>query len=586
MKTTVAAACLVAILAGATRAHQAPNGAIGGVVIGPDEQPLRRVLVTLTSPALAVSRVATTDDAGRFLFEELAAGSFHLTASRPGYLTTSYGSTRGWRSPGLPVALKAGERTTNLTFRLPKGGVITGRVTDPRGQPLEDLWIQIREVRSLNGQLTYVAVPANDLTATATFAGAVTYTDDRGVYRIYGLPPGTFVVSAYRIAGDPLRTFEPTTGADLDWARATAAGANRPSGQQAPRQPDPAPSVGYVPIYFPGTADPAAARPVTLEAGEERAGVDFPVEAVRFATISGQVSGPSGEPASGVRLYAASAAGVEGAIRSGIPPLGSSDAQGNFTIRGVPSGRHSVLARGKGLFGQVEVEVRDSSLSGVNVQLLPGVAVTGRVVIDNRSPLPADVLRARVVLVPPPSQLGAYLTVPPVELDKEGGFKFDAVGPGTYSLSLSPASGETWMISSMVHRGRSLLNEVLEVSVREPIAGVTVTVTDRVTEISGLLLDQSRRPAPDFYILAYPADRRLWSFGRERLRPAVRPDPSGRYRIVGLPAGEYLLAAVTEMQPNDFADPMFLDMLVPGSIKISLAEGEKKTQDVMLAGGT
>ena len=74
------------------------------------------------------------------------------------------------------------------------------------------------------------------------------------------------------------------------------------------------------------------------------------------------------------------------------------------------------------------------------------------------------------------------------------------------------------------------------------------------------------------------------SLGRNRLRPGVRPDATGRYRIVGLPPGDYLLAAVSELQPDDFADPAFLEMLVPGSVKISLAEGEKETQDVMLAG--
>lgn len=581
MKQILVASCALAALVVATSAFQAPTGIIGGLVTGPDSQPMRRVVVTLTG-AVSSPRVATTDDDGRFSFDGLAAGNFNLTAARAGYVTTAYGATRGWRSPGVPIALKAGERVTNVAIRMTKGGVITGRVTDPMGRPLEGLWINIREVRTIGGLVTYVGVPANDIVPSAATAPIVAYTDDRGIYRIYGLPPGTFLVSAYQMDGDPLRTFEPTTSADLDWARATAPNAARPPVEQATREPDPAPTVGYVPVYFPGTPDPSAATTITLTAGEERTGADFVVQAVRFSTISGQVTGPAGEPVSGVTLFAA-APPVDGAIHAGIPPLGASDAQGRFTIRGVPPGRFTVLARSKGLFGQAAVEVRSGNVSDVSVQMLPGVAVSGRVVTDNGSPLPADV-RIRVRLAAPPSPVGASVALQPVDLNKDGTFRFETVGPGAYTLVVSLAGAETWMLKSMIHSGRNLQAEALDVADRQPIDEIVVTLTDRVTEISGQLLDQARNPAPDFYILAFPADRRLWSLGRDRLRAGVRPDASGRYRIAGLPPGDYLLAALSELQPDDFADPAFLEMLVPGSVKISLAEGEKKTQDVMLAG--
>lgn len=583
MKQILAASCGLAALVVTASAFQAPTGILAGLVTGPDSQPMRRVVVTLTGAAVSSPRVAITADDGRFSFDGLAAGNFNLTAARAGYLTTAYGATRGWRSPGVPIALKPGERVTNVAIRMTKGGVITGRVTDPRGRPLEGLSINVREVRSINGVLSFAGVPANDVVPSATRAPVVTYTDDRGIYRIYGLPPGTFLVSAYQLDGDPLRTFEPTTSADLDWARATAPNAARPPVEQAAREPDPAPTVGYVPVYFPGTPDPSAATTLTLAAGEERTGADFVVQAVRFSTISGQVTGPAGEPVSGVTLLAA-APPIDGAIYAGIPPLGASDAQGRFTIRGVPPGRFTVLARSKGLFGDAAVEVLGGNVSDVNVQMLPGVAVSGRVVTANRSALPADV-RIRVSLAAPPSPVGASVALQPVDLNKDGTFRFETVGPGAYTLVVALTGVETWMIKSAIHRGRNLLAEALDVADRQPIDEIVVTVTDRVTEISGRLLDQARNPAPDFYLLAFPADRRVWSLGRNRLRPGVRPDATGRYRIVGLPPGDYLLAALSELQPDDFADPAFLEMLVPGSVKISLAEGEKKTQDVMLAGG-
>jgi hypothetical protein len=215
--------------------------------------------------------------------------------------------------------------------------------------------------------------------------------------------------------------------------------------------------------------------------------------------------------------------------------------------------------------------------------MLPGVPVSGRVVTDPGSALP--LIRGRALLIAPPSPVASSLAVQPVDLNKDGTFKFDAVGPGAYTLVVLPAGLDSHMIKSMVHDGRDLFVAPLDVSDRQPIEGIVVTLTDRVTEISGLLLDQSRNPAPDFHILVFPADRRLWSLGRDRLRPAVRPDGSGRYRITGLTPGDYLLAAVTELQPYDYADPAFLELILPGTVKVSLAEGEKKVQDVMLAGG-
>ena len=580
IKVLIATCASVAMFVSAD-AFQASASALGGVVTGGDSQPVRRAVVTLTGTGLPGPRAATTDDDGRFVFEGLSGGNFNLTATRPGYVTTAYGATRGWRSPGVPIALKPGERLTTVAIRLIKGAVITGRVTDPGGRPLEGLWINIREIRTIGGRTTYAAVPANDIVPSANTQPTVAYTDDRGIYRVFGLPPGTFIVSAYQIEGDPGRTFEPTTSADLDWARATAPGAGVAAVNRPAAEPEAAPAVGYVPVYFPGTPDPSAATTITLAAGEERAGADFVVHPVRFSTISGQVTGPAGEPISGLTLFAASPP-ADGADQRGIPPIGGSDAKGQFTIRGAPPGRYTVLARSKGLFGSADVEVRGGHVSGVNVQMLPGVSVSGRVVTDPGSASP--LIRGRAMLVAPPSPMASSLAVQPVDLNKDGTFKFDVVGPGAYTLVVLPSGLDTHMIKSMVHDGRDLLTALLDVSDRQPIDGIVVTLTDRLTEISGLLLDQARNPAPDFHILVFPADRRLWSLGRDRLRPGVRPDPSGRYRITGLPPGDYLLAAVTELQPYDFADPAFLELLLPGTVKVSLAEGEKKVQDVMLAG--
>lgn len=573
----------------------------GSVVASSDGKPIRRVTVTLAGGAPAGSRVAVTDDQGQFTFRSLPAGRFTLTASRLGYVTAAYGATRGWRSPGVPIVIGQGQQIANLSLRMMKGGVITGRITDPLGQPIDNLEIGIGEQRTLNGQMTITGVPANG--GSASHSGPTTETDDRGVYRLYGLPPGTFVVSAYRVNGEPSRTFEPTTSSDLDWAKSASGAAGQAS---LPTPPPIAPNVGYVPAYYPGTTDPAAAAPVALAAGEERTGIDFQIDPVRFSTIAGIVTGPSGEPVPGVTLFAVRVGAVTGGLSGGIPPNGWTDALGAFTIRGVPPGQFTILAQprplGAGspaanaravpstpaaaLFAKTDVAVDGADISGIKLQLVPGVTVSGRVVIESPArPLPADLLGARVRISAPPAPMGASIAVPPVGIAADGSFTIDGVGPGSYVLSVSLPSPEGWMVKSAVLGERDLMKGSLDVALGQPIEGVVVTLTDRVTEISGRLLDQANHPAPDYYVLAYPTDRRLWSLGRDRLRPAVRPDSTGRYRIVGLPPGEYYLSALTDIQPNDYADPSFLEMLVPASMKLTIGEGEKKSQDVKLVGG-
>lgn len=545
------------------------SGSIAGVVTAAEGgQPIRRVTVTLLTGAPSGNRVGVTDDRGRFAFADLPAGRYTLRAERLGYVRASYGATRGWRSPGVPIVLAAGQSIAGANLSMMKGGVITGRVTDQLGEPLQDIWVSIAEPREINGTLSLTIPPANGVAGGQGVNPLISSTDDRGVYRFYGLPPGRFIVGAYRMYGEPMRPYEPTVADD------------------APRA---ATAIGYVPVYFPGTIDPAAATPIMIRAAEERGGVDFQIDPVRFATVRGSVTDQSGQPAGGVTLFAMRYGIVAGSMETGgLPPLGGSTATGEFTIRGVPPGRFSILAQtrtGTPRFAKADVQVDGGDVSGVTLQLAPGVTVSGRVVIEERATAPPNWSGVKVRVTAPPAPAGASIAIPPVDVQPDGTFKIPGVGPDSYVLS-AVLPGDAWMVKSAVLNGRDLMTNPIDVAPGQAVDGVVVTLTDRVTEISGRLLDAAGKPSPDFYVLAFPTDRRLWSLGRDRLRPAVRPDANGHYQITGLSPGEYYLAALPDAQPNDFADPTFLEVVVPAALKIAIGEGEKKVQDVRLAGGS
>lgn len=106
-------------------------------------------------------------------------------------------------------------------------------------------------------------------------------------------------------------------------------------------------------------------------------------------------------------------------------------------------------------------------------------------------------------------------------------------------------------------------------------------LSDKVAELSGVLQTASGAPNSDVFVIAYSANRSQWGAGARRVQ-AVRPGVDGRYSIKGLPAGEYLLAAVLDIDQDDWNNAAFLEQLVPASIRITMGEGEKKTQDLRI----
>jgi hypothetical protein len=130
-----------------------------------------------------------------------------------------------------------------------------------------------------------------------------------------------------------------------------------------------------------------------------------------------------------------------------------------------------------------------------------------------------------------------------------------------------------------------MLDMPMDVRAQQDVSDLVVTFTDRVTELSGSLVDGLGRPAPEYYVIVFGTDARHWWQGSRWLRQPTRPGTDGRYSVTGLPAGNYYLAALPEFDQNEWHTPGFLEQVVPGAIPITLAEGEHKTQDIRLAGG-
>jgi hypothetical protein len=139
------------------------------------------------------------------------------------------------------------------------------------------------------------------------------------------------------------------------------------------------------------------------------------------------------------------------------------------------------------------------------------------------------------------------------------------------------------MMKSTAIDGRDFVDSPVEIRGGDHLTGVVIALTDQVTEISGAILDATGAPVPDLTVVLFPADRAAWTSGSRRLRPPIR-STDGRFRMTALPPGEYLLAVATEIDPGDWGDPAYMEQLAAAAIRISLAEGEKKVQNVRVGG--
>ena len=232
-------------------------GEISGLVVTDEEnpQPVKRAevraIVTGGEP-----RTTYTDASGAFAFTNLPTGRFTIEASKPGYVRTAYGARRHDR-PGTPVTLTDAQKKQVLQLRMARGSVITGRVVDEFGQPAQGARVRAQLTRMVNGERTLVDVPI----AGAMFGEAA---DDRGVYRLYGLPAGDYVISANPRNSGPgdIRRMSETE------IRAAEQAVKQP---QSPLEPDVPPvMVGYSAIFYPGVLNAAQASAVTVRSGEER----------------------------------------------------------------------------------------------------------------------------------------------------------------------------------------------------------------------------------------------------------------------------------------------------------------------------
>lgn len=554
-------------------ARQMPGGtaAIGGAVTTGDpgaKKPLRRAVVSLAGTAINGVKQTVTDESGRFVFEQLGPGRYTVTVEKPGYLKTYFGSRQPGRAPGAPIAIVDGQRLLDVAISVARGAVIDGTVRNEAGAPIASSQVMVLQTVYVMGERKFVNTGIG-----ANFS----VTDDRGHYRVWGLPPGEYTVRASgNSPGVQILTEAEFKAAEQQFqtGRVPPSG-SRVSGPQLQR--------GIV--YFPGVPDVINAQTITLGLSEERTGVDLVNAPVGSFAIEYTGLGPSGRPITQASIAVASVSRQSMFFSPGIVRF---DASGRGSVRGLPPGRYLFLGRGSesddtnapAYWLESEVDVNGADATGVTFAFLPGQRVSGTL-RSTGTALPVLGASARAQLNPVPMIAGMSAGTPTATIDPDGAFTFFNVPPGRYRFELGGVSG--WSAVAARYQNVDTLDTPLEVRPAFDVEGVDVSVTDTLTEISGLILDGAGRPAPELSVTVFSQNRALWNSPR-RFSGAVRLGSDGKYRIVGLPPGDYFLAVVSDIDPLQATDPMFLEQLMTGAVPVHLADGQKVVQDLKIGG--
>ncbi len=233
------------------------------------------------------------------------------------------------------------------------------------------------------------------------------------------------------------------------------------------------------------------------------------------------------------------------------------------------------------LWTSTEVVVAGADITGLVVAFQPGMTISGRLVFAGTRPA-ADLAKLRVRLTPVDIVDHSFVTSGSVAPNTDGTFAIGSLAPGQYGVTVDGADG--WSIQSAVARGRDTLDDALDLLPNESIDGMVVTLTDRVTEISGKLVDALGRPAPGYSVFVFPTTRAWWTSAPRRTSGAIKVGTDGAFKVVGLPPGEYYLSALADVDPSQLRDPSVLEQIAGAAITITLAEGQNKQQDLRIGG--
>jgi len=490
---------------------QNENGAITGRVTV-DGKPARGVIVIASpsgssDPSKVIERMfssskspkAETDSDGHYRIEGLPAGNYEVGPSAPTMVSISNDANQ-------KVSIASGATVEGIDFALSRGGVITGKVTDSEGHPLIGERILLKPTDT-----------SKQAGSAPNFDPRMYSTDDRGIYRIFGVRPGSYVVSAGNSQNDMFAVI----------------------GQRPKR----------VQTYYPGVADEARARPVDVTAGSETA-VDIKIIASdKGFSVSGRViDGETGKPISDAMIAYTPAPQARSAdvdrdeFSFGPGGMTTTNARGEFRFESLAPGSYKaqvesmgIVTGASGFFADpLNFEIQSSNIEKLEIKVHQGASISGVVVIESGD---ASEAFNQVIPVMLYATASDHSSGSAARVSADASFRISGLKPGRVKIGPVPYAAQQFSLLRVERDGVDQ-SDGIDVQPNEQITGVRVIMTPANCVIRGHVTIQGDSQGASVWVSARPLKGEMIASNG-----STRVDAKGDFIIEHLGPGDYEVEA-------------------------------------------
>lgn len=495
----------------------------GTVVNSATGDPIRKARVTLAPVDEGADPYATTTDAkGHFLIDEVDAGRYRLAASRNGYTEP--------RKSGPALTLEKGQNIKDVVVKLAPDGVISGRVLDGEGDPLANVAVACMNAGYQNGKRGLVIVGWGT-------------TNDLGDFRLPGLRAGKYVVRAtfqqQNVSGNVLRRPVPTPA----------------QGQET-----------YVTTYYPHTMNAKSASAIEVSTGAQITGINLMAIRAQTLHIKGRVGATSLVRTVPMMLSLIPRDGLDSSTPQVDTVVG---AKGDFQLNGVVPGSYVLHAGctmpdGKSYSGRMPIEVRDSDVEGIELELRPPGTLRGRVIIEDKGDLRGATLYAWIR-----GETGVtFFGSDSAQVKADLTFEINDVSMGAYKVELRGYPDNFYLKSIRI--GDQDVTETGFDVMQDAPGELTVVLSPNAGVVEG-------SAAPGAKVTLIPDGKHRSSKLRYKI---VDTNQKGLFVIKGVAPGEYKIYAWEDIEEGAYEDPDFMKAYEPYGKTVIVKERGRETVEL------
>ena len=453
--------------------------------------------VRLTQAQSASTAKATTDQDGLYHISGLSAGSYQVAPMAPAFVMSD--AREHWRRS---VVITASENIEGVNFDLIRGAVITGRVVNARGLPVVEEWVTLLTAEYPQG-------------GRPNISGGF-QTDDRGIYRIFGIRPGSYKVSI----GEEVIGVYPRGGRLRSFPR----------------------------TYHPDTPDPAKAAVINLAEGSEAAKIDITLtDPPQGFAVSGRiVESDTGKPVPNVAIHLMKITVIDKSSTSGVGGSTniSSDIEGGFRLENLPSGKYSISIQPPSESDlraePVAFDVLDQDVTGLLIKTSRGSSISGTVVLESRDRQGAETAPSWLSVYLRHDDRGSvYTSSQSARIKGDGSFRVGGLVAATVTFSVgsfTPMGDARPLTISRIERGGIPQPNGIEIRNGEHVSDLRIVAAYSTGSIRGVVKAQNGTLPPNGQLV----------INVSRVADAYMPeaggrgaDPRGHFLIEGLAAGTY-----------------------------------------------